>query len=109
MMSANGKEYSPRDLGNNSGALDECIGDCALIEKALTNQLAAITCTRSRFFDQVNNFRFARQPSRTPKSAVIAECIGDYASNEADWVAYPIHPIRPHEWSTLAHGLNGGG
>ena len=55
-----------------------------------------------------SNFRVVRQPSRTPKSAVIAECIGDYASNEADWFAYPIHPMRPHEWGTSAHGLNGG-
>jgi hypothetical protein len=42
--------------------LEECIGDLARIEKAVTSRLAAITLPESRFYVQLNNFRFARNP-----------------------------------------------
>ena len=47
--------------------LNKCIGDNALIEKAVTSQSAAITCPISRFYIQVNNFRFARHPATIAK------------------------------------------
>jgi hypothetical protein len=42
---------------NRKSGLGECIGDNALIKKAATSQLAAITCPSSRFYSQVDWIR----------------------------------------------------
>jgi hypothetical protein len=50
--------------------LNECIGDLPLVEKAVTGQLAATIRKYSRFYVQVNNFRFARDPGAIQRKLV---------------------------------------
>jgi len=51
-----GAGISRRTADRHPKVLDECRGDNALIEKAITNLLAAITCPISRFYGQVTGF-----------------------------------------------------
>lgn len=39
--------------------IGEWVGDLPLVEKVVASELAKITCPRSRFYIQVNNFRLA--------------------------------------------------